>query len=354
MIMLYKNNCILNIFFIACFLFSCSGQDNSFEKIINSANDVSCVEIPVDFLLGKPYQLKLQDSLLLIADNIDGKALSIYDYKNSKLINHILDMGQGPNEILVPILLNNSKDRTGVASILQRQNGVYTEYQLSDLQRGVVNPIKKISFKNIDRIIKINIGYIAEGEYNRGSIGLFNELGCLICVKNIYPNYINEIEHESDKYILGQGHVEFNNEAAVFAFASYFTGEIVFYKLLNNNINMINYYNLDKTSAFENRIKSNPQNLKIQKTDIEHSTDIYSTLNCFYILYSGQKMEDKNRVKYSYILRFSQQGKFICSYRTNLKVNNFCVTEDDKKIYAIALSEKMEYVLVEINIDKFN
>jgi hypothetical protein len=169
-----------NYFFALFILFlsSCIQKDKESKNIFNSATSVTCEEMPIDFMLGVPNQLELIDSLLIIADKVDDGTVVIYDYKNNKLINRILREGQGPEDVILPLqLMVKRKNEIG---ILQRQNGVYSRYDLSSLLRGSVKSIEKMKFGRIDKMIETSKGYITCGFYEEGgSIGIHDKSGNL-------------------------------------------------------------------------------------------------------------------------------------------------------------------------------
>jgi len=330
-------------------LFSCKNQNHKINQVLRNSKDVSCKILPVDFLLGVPYQIKLINDILVIADNSDENSMVLYDYKNSQLIGSILKRGQGPNEVLTPLLLETTSE-SSVVSVFQRQTGKYTEYQIDDLLKNNVEPTKALQFENTDRLIRCRDGYISEGEYENGSINLLDISGNYLHTENIYPHYINELQDTSNKYICGQGVIGYNKKDNIFVFASFFTGEICFYSLEGNLFNLIKKDDYSINSSLKNRVKSNPQNVSIQQNDVEYFSDICSSERNIYVLYSGVSMKNKRSVDYSHILKYSSKGELLGSYKTDMKITNFCV-ESDKKIYAIGISKEFEYCIVEIRID---
>jgi hypothetical protein len=301
-------------------------------------------------MLGQPYQMDLIDDIFIFADKLDDKALVLYDYNNNKLINRSINIGQGPDEILTPIELgvNNSAK---LINILQRQSGIYMQYSLTDLIMDSIRPVNKINFGDIDKIIETDTGYISAGFFENGSIGIYDKTGNLLKVENIYPEYLNKQTDITNKYLIGQGQISFNNNTRVFAFASYFTGEIKFYHLSSSNdFEQINYYDLNKSADLKNRTTENTDNAQIMQTDIEHSTDIFSTKEYFYVLYSGENMRDRHLAKHSFVFQFSSGGEAVNSFKTSCRLYNICVDENNKKIYGLALNKELDYIIVGMDI----
>lgn len=116
---------LINVLICVAFC-SCIDKNKNDEIIIGSVkrlalDTLSVKEIPLDFLLGNPNQIEMIDSLLIITDNQDEKALAICDY-NGKLINRTLCVGEGPGECIMPIDISVSHGNKSLI-VLQRQNG---------------------------------------------------------------------------------------------------------------------------------------------------------------------------------------------------------------------------------------
>lgn len=340
-------NLYLSILMVMFFLLSCKKRTDQ-NISLKFAETMVSEELPIDFMLGKPYQLKISDSLLLIADHVDEKAITIYNYKNNKYLKEVINIGQGPSEIILPIQLTiREKDTIG---ILERQKGLYSTFLISDILTNTVQCLNQINFGNIDRITETNNGYISAGFYEEGSIGIHNIRGELINVIDIYPDYLNKINDISIKYRYGQGSIAFNKESNIFAFAGYFIGEIKFYSLNDSNkLEIRNYYNLSLSSDLQRRINAST-NTTIERTDIEYFTDIYTTDHYFYVLYSGKSMDEREKARESHILLFNSAGKYVKCYESDRKLYKICVSPDDKHLYALSLSAELDYILVQLNL----
>lgn len=330
-------------------LFSCKEKDDKIDTILKNATEVSCKILPTDFMLGTPYQIKLINNTLIVADHLDDNSIFLYDYANNKLLGRMLRRGQGPNEVMAPLLLGVSRGEN-LISVFQRQTGKYTEHRPDELLNNNPVPAKTLQFEHTDRLIKGGNGYISEGEYSEGSINLLDINGNHINTENVYPQYINELEDNSSKYIYGQGVISYNEKENIFIFASFYTGEVLFYKVIGSQFEWIKSHDYSINSTLKNRIRNDSQHAHIQQTDIEYFSDICSSTESIYILYSGVSMKDKRSVGYSHILKFSPQGEFLNCYKTDMKITCFCVDNEDRKIYAIGLSEDFEYHIVQIEI----
>lgn len=337
------------IFAIVTVFISCNNKKEDIKDILNNAKKVSSKIIDKDLFLGNPYQIAISNDVLFIADNQDDKALTLYDVKNNVFLGHQLEIGQGPNEIHPPLLLGKSNE-SDILSVFQRRVGKHAKYELSDFLQGEIIPKDTLSFGNTDRLTQTSNGYIAAGEYPEGSIRLFDNKGKPINEIDIYPTYIQNLKSIADKYIYGQGSIVFNKKSNVLAFAGSFTGEVLFHQLVDESLSKLQSYDFSLSSKLKNRISSTSVSAKIGDTDIQYFADIFSTSNYFYFLYTGVPMKDRRTTSFSYIFKFSSKGKFIESYKTDIKLLAMCVNTNDTVIYGVGLSKDFDHVLVELGI----
>ncbi|MCC2599273.1 BF3164 family lipoprotein [Sphingobacterium sp. FBM7-1] len=345
-----KNVLYLKVFFSASIiLFSCNRKSHDTKELLNNAIPVQSNEIAIDFLLGKPTQIAICNDTLVITDNIEEKILAFYDIKNNQFLGRQLQVGQGPDEVIPPLLLSRTNE-SGLLSVLQRQNGKHMEYDIGNLVNGHLKPSKLLDLGIADRIVQTGEGFVTTGPYEKGSIKVFDNKGDMVKNYNIYPQYIKDLSERENQYVLGQGHIAYNKGNKVLAFASYFLGEASFYRLSGDSLQLLQRMDLNLSDGLYKRIINSRGVVQITDTDLEYFSDIYATADYFYLLYTGMPRKDKNSVSHSYILKFSPKGNLIDTYKTDRKIHSFCIRDDDEKGYAIALSKDMDYVLVEMNL----
>jgi hypothetical protein len=327
------------------FLVSCSNDNRDSKYFLQDTISVSSEEISLDSILGAPYQIGIIDNFLIVSDLVDNKLLSIFDLNRNDMIRRVINVGRGPEEMIAPLYLDISS-KNKVLGILQRQTGIYTEHKLADLLEGFVGLSNKINLGNIERVVQTKNGYLTEGFYPNDDIGFYSKTGELIKTMSIFPAYLKSVGNVSDRYRLGQGQIAYNEQSGIFLYASCFTGDICFFSFSNDQLIKIKEYNLDNKIA--NRIKNNPGDVKIRPDDLEHAEDIASTSDYFYILYSRETMQNRKNAKSSYILKFDSKGEFTCCYKSDRKFFNICVTENDKMIYTVVLTEDLDYSLAKV------
>jgi len=344
-----NNKCLISIFLIL--LSSCKDKDNNELGIIfNNFKTIECYNLELEETLGRPSGLNIIDDYLIYADIIEENILTFYDTTKDKIVKRAFTKGQGPNDILMPIRVGINKQNKSIY-ILQRQNGLYREYDLTELlNNNNVDAICYFNFPNADYIKKSRFGYITGNmHYENGSIAMYDKTGALKSTANVYPEYFNVMTNVSNKYRIGQGPIGYI-ESSTLVFASLFTGEIKFYHINDNDYSIIpieSYYIKTTSSDFKSRVENEPQNTPILETDIEHFTEIYTTNEYVYILYSGETMVSRinNNTKHSYILKFDIEGKPVECYKTNRKLLNMCISDDNTVVYGISLSDDLDYII---------
>ena len=329
--------------------FSCTNKVDNTKEMLKNAIPLQTKELEIDFFLGKPSQITICNDVLVITDNIEEKVLAFYDIQDNLFIGRGLTVGQGPNEVITPLLLSRSSE-SKTLSIMQRQDGHYMEYDVEILSEGDATPNRSLNLENTDRFVQTANGFITSGPNEGGSINILNATGEIIKNQNIYPRYVNDLEQIDARYVYGQGHIAYNKENNVMAFASYFSGEASFYRLRKDSLEKLNEFDFSLSPSFRNRIKNSTGRAKIERTDIEYFSDIYATPNYFYALYTGMQRRDKEAGADSYVFKFSVLGELIACYKVDHRILSLCVQGNDEKMYAIGFSEDMDYVLIEAKL----
>lgn len=335
------------------FLFpSCMNSENK-KNVDSIADAVTQIiygqELDVDLFLANPYQLEVVDSLLFVMDNVEGHAIAIYDMKNNRTIDRVIKEGQGPEEILRPISMDISPNNKFL-SIFQRQNGVYKEYKIDDLILSNILPENNLKFEQADRLLKLNNGFLTIGSYEKGMFTLWDEDGTRVNVINTYPDYLQSIEDPITRYKLNQGYMAYNKQTEKIIFASYFTGDIIFYNLADNSLHEFEKYNFGN-NRFKNRIERTGE-IDIDKEDVIHCFGMNSTKDYFYVLYSGERMDSLQKAKQSYVIKYNANGELITCYQTDRPLRSLCISEGDNTMYAVSLSENLDYVIIKYDLNE--
>lgn len=338
--MRYINHILLT--FLFCVFTSCT--DKSTTSWINDIPDenirnLSFQEMGIKPLVGKPYQIEVAGDLLAVADDIDGKALLLYNLKDASYV-RTLHIGQGPEEVITPIeIIMTNNDST--LHVFQRRSGKYRKYNLTDFFTGRVHAKNEISLEGADRFTTLTDGYASLGFYEKGVLATFNDYGKIIRYTDLYPDI--PIENIGSKYKMQQGRLAFNELTDYLMYAPSFASYILFYQRDKEG-------NWTKQSSFrvgDERLeqKTKKKDMVLRNDDIQNCIDACSTSRYFYVLYSGNNLGKTEMPKERYIIRFTSNGRFDRLYKINSTVKNICVTEDDSGIFALMIGKDNEYAI---------
>lgn len=336
----------ISFYIILCIfsLFSCNNQEE--KEVIDFFPLIEEIESEVifsDSFFGAPYQIDLINNYLIICDVMDEKLISIYNTDNDSLVTQLFRKGNGPKDLIPPLIIKTYANNN--ISIFQRQTSSYKEYSLSDLSTGEINPFNDIRFdQNIDNLIKIDSNiYAGIGLLKQGSIAFFNKEGVTINSTNIYPTFINNIEDISNRFVLGQQHIDYNPNSNTLLTASIFTGDIAFFE--NNNLTLKETKKYKpKPSPIEYKVK-NQGYTKPSNEDYVYFENCYSTNDYFYLLYSGNPMNKNATTANNYILQFDIYGNPVKAFKTNSKIFDFCISADNTCAYTISLSDDLSHII---------
>ena len=304
------------------------------------AQTLSLQKLPIASFIGRPAQILIKDSLYLINDVVGQKALLIYNWKQQREIGRYLYVGNGPNEIILPVDFNIFGD---TLAVFQRSNSTY---KLFDLKRMISTDSllasRRVEFDiRTDRAVATPEKFIASGYFDsNNTIRIYDKQGHVIMETNTFPNYLNDIDNPSLRYRLGQGHISSRDDLLLFA--SSFTGEINTYKIDSDTITMLNSITIDTAKPLKNQIKN--LDFRVHNGTIQHAKEVCATEQYFYVLFNGTAMNDKS-VSHNHILKINHAGQLVASYKIKPAARCLAVSDNDRDIHIIALSENLEYVI---------
>ena len=330
-------------------LCSCANDSSNDWKRLKSDKDIrhlSFQEMKIKPLIGTPGLITTVDDWLLVEDYVDEKNLLLYNMTDSSYV-RVLSIGQGPAEVLAPILFDVSEeDRT--VYVLQRQNGECREYQLDSLLLGNDRNFKKIQLgMETDRFVKTKDGYVGLGFYAKGMFRFLDNEGQETGTLDPYSTYSNR--NLSNKYVIFQGFVAYNPSHEMLIYAPIFASEVQFYKMGNGHWEKVSSFNIGD-GKLESRVEDS-ENLSLRKEDKVNAISVCSSDNYFYILYSGETLGKTDKVSHKYVLRFHTDGKFDCAYKVNPSVSCISVDKKDSAMYSVMLGKDGEYAIGKTNLN---
>ena len=335
------------IIYLLCVIFitACS-RTNSIDNIQEHSVAIDR-ELP-NLFLGKPSGIVVIDNYLVIADYMGETLLTIYDLNTDSIVSRAINMGQGPNDLVPPIIIGASHKERAI-DVFQRRSSKYSVFLLDELLKGKSRKQNEVELSESDRAISIPHGFLATGYYLDGLFRFFDYNGRVLSTEDVYPPYFQKLKDSGEKYKLGQSLFAYNRHCNVLMSASYFTGEVSFFLVDVKKMTMMQQVLLGD-GGIEQKIESLGTNINIDADDIVYCYGAYSTDNNFYVLYSGKTMQEEQKQKQgTYILEFDLKGQLKCRYKFTFPIVDMCIT-NEKKVYAISQSEDLEYVILSFNL----
>lgn len=335
--------CVVYVMILIGGLSSCiNNKSNDWTRLKSDKNirHLSFQEMKIKPFIGVPGLIMTIDDCLLVEDCVDGKSLLLYNLADSSYV-RALSIGQGPAEVLAPILFDVSEeDRT--VYVLQRQNGECRAYPMDSLLLGNDRNYRKIQLGfESDRFVKTKDGYVGLGFYSEGMFRFLDNDGLEVGNLDPFPTYSNQ--NLSNKYAVFQGVIAYNPQSEMLMYAPMFASEILFYSKDNGHWTKASSFNIGD-GKLESRIIDS-ENLSLKKDDRMNCISACSSEKYFYVLYSGETLGKTDKVPDKYVLRFHLNGLFDCAYEINPSVSCISVDSSDSTIYSIMLGEDGEYAI---------
>lgn len=324
-------------------LCACSNDKSSDWTRLKSDKDIrqlSFQEMRIKPFIGVPGLIKTVDDWLLMEDCVDGKSLLLYNWVDSSYV-RVLPIGQGPTEVLAPILFDvSAKDRA--VYVLQRQNGECRVYSMDSLLVGNDRNYRKIQLGGeSDRFVKTKDGYVGLGFYSKGMFRFLDNDG--LEIGNLDPFSMYSNQNLSNKYAAFQGVVSYNPQPEMLMYAPMFASEIQFYRKDNEHWTKTSSFNIGE-GKLESRIIDS-ENLSLKKDDRINCISACSSENYFYVLYSGETLGKIDKVSNKYVLRFHLNGLFDCAYKIDSSVSCISVDKNDSIMYSVMFGKDDEYAI---------
>jgi hypothetical protein len=317
-------------------------------------------------LLLDPWAILLHDSILVIANYKGEPLIELYDiYGNAG--KKFLTIGNGPEEVLCVGNLQASVTNNSiyVYDLFQKK---FLKFDIKRNFQSAVNPDtiynysgylylhQKDSTVLFDKLLMGKDCLIGESQDVRGRIVMMNFDGSLIGFAGNYPPKMYE---ELSDY----------GNADLYAAAYILSSDASKLVLTTYMADMIDIFDISKVSAPElvwSHTGFLPHDLYIlnpsQAAHTKESRHGYSGLtasdNFIYALFSGRQLKEKN-YSYGNIIRvMSWDGTNRFELQSNMDLRRISVSSDDRKIYAIAIDEADNPLVVVFDIkeiiDKMN
>lgn len=333
----------LLIFVIVYFCSSCDRKGEG-RHILNCNHRVlvhsdSCI-------LGRPYQIALSDSIVLIADSNNEKMLYAFHAKSGKEIGRYLTRGQGPNEYL------------SISSIGRWKDGMY----LYDVNKRVTSEI--ICKDSIRIVPTMNLGkdlhptfvpladdtFIASGYYQEGRFCLLTDSGRRKEYLMEYPSRDEEektIANQAKSQAYSGGIVACPSGNVFMAYTSK-ADMLSFYGYENGNIQVIK--EIYKTYPDYHYDSKNKRYLAISRKNPFTYIWGCGTSKYVYLMYSGKSYDEAGDFAHrtSQIEVYNWRGIKEKTLLLDIPILGMAVSEDDSTMYAISMNPEPQIVAFDL------
>lgn len=339
-----KSHFFILLFFIL-FLPSCR-LDNKTNNV--QSFNVRC-ELVYDeeYILGKPNQIALSDSVLVIIDSEEDSLLHFFDIVRNNFINKAGRIGQGPNEFTTISSLNSYGDDFGMYDPNLRKY-----YKVLCNNDSV---IFELLFK-VDSIIPLNIHsisnnrYISTGIYKEGKFCLTDSNGKVVSMIEEWP-YRDEAERKVSNHIKAQAYmsniVVNPSKDRILSYSA--TADILsFYEIKGHDLGLIKEI-VESYPEYDYRNNPNSFRGTDRRTPLTYlsaaCTDDY-----VFLLNSGKSTfkYGLNAFNSNSIHVYTWSGNKVAELVCDMELRAICVSSNSDYIYAIAYNPEPTIVKVSI------
>lgn len=337
--------CWVLLLFVSFFLNSCISQDREVQTF-DVACETFCEE---DYILGKPNQIAIFDSVLAIIDRSSDSLIHLFNVNEGSFSNKLGRTGQGPNEFTAISSLVSTE--RGFAMYDPNKRKYYDVHLKNELV--VITPLYVINgLAPLDILPLSKNRYLSTGIYKTSKFCISDANGEIISFMGNWP-YRDEKENKVSNHIKAQAYmskiaVSPSKENVV----SYsMTADLLsFYKVENDSLILLKesvrsfpeYDYMNNATSFRGTYRGAP---------IAYLAG--STTNKYvYVLYSGKSTQEYKEKAFlgNIIYVYSWDGEKIAEIRCDKSLSSFCI--DGKRNVAYAIAYTPEPVLVKFFLPK--
>ncbi|MDR1859334.1 MAG: TolB-like 6-bladed beta-propeller domain-containing protein [Bacteroidales bacterium] len=334
-------------------LTSCNVKDNkeklrvtpvSFPKTVN----IDYQELPTDYLMGLPQNMTLTEKYIILLDRLHGQKHSLHalDRDSGKLEFEFLTKGNGPCEIS---LISFDNFLQPDSQKIQYYDMNHKQFLYFDINSRTIDCRSTLRLWNKDKIWPIaffdmgtyymGAGRIAEkGEWSKSRIVTFNKSFDPIGFHEEEPvlSYNDEENKKLIEHMFYMYFCKIRPDKKRMVFASFLTG-------------IMEIYNLESAPDSIRIIKRMLLTPLMKEEDNIHGfEDAYVTDKYIYAPHSGKTRKELNLAQN--IKVFDWNGEPIIEMNVGIGIRCFAVDEKRRKIYAVALPEDKEYILITMDL----
>lgn len=335
---------LLSLFVLIGFL-SCTNHKQEIQKI-----PLTFQEIKIDSLLiGKSYHMLLVDSNLLIADT-QCDSLFHWVNLNASQSKDVGKKGQGPEEYLDCDNFYRINDKYGFYdSKLRCLSEIRFGTENINLNKTVVYESLEYRYHNV--VPTVFDSYIGIGPYKKGLFSISDSTGKWIKTVGEQP-YRDAKERkisELARAMAYQGDVINSSKGDCLVHAIYTSPMIYFYRLSPDTVSLTNSL-IDSYPEYKPELGNNSYASAMSRKNRLGYMALAATDDYVYALLSGKSTAEAGlSAFYGNIIRvFNWDGILQKEYVFDMSLTTFCVSSDDRTLYAIGLVDDYELVKAEL------
>jgi hypothetical protein len=330
---------------IACILLCSYKGEKTTKDFFGNEHKLSGKTVDIDCLIGKPAEIVCIDSLLMFYDYYESRAITVLDVKNNRFVRRLLNIGQGPEDVILPLKLSASGNSLNV---FQMQNARLYEYDAKDIADTTVQPHTVRKYQFDDRPANIGVtsnGFIGIGFYDKGRYKLYNENGKTQSYAGTYP-FRGEKMNPVDRFFVYQGVLCSSPDGNHFVMGTHYCDNLEFYKIGKDGASQVKKYETGDVKGHYERTIILDDNCVMSYKGAS-GTDKYC-----YMLYSGERYGER-RVRTTggkKIVVFDWNGVYVKTFEVDKTVFSFCVDKTDDTLFAVTLDEEEGFLITRYDI----
>lgn len=340
---------------VAVLFSSCSEKktiqdfDDSFlnvRKIVSS----DCLE--QELILGRPYLIHYADSSIIIYDDLTDSIFTLVDLKKDNSVYHFGRKGEGKDEFLQVFSFCKlyADSLIGVYDVFRRN---LIQVNLCQVKKGVI----EFPVLTKDSLMSINVyptkynTYLGLGFYENN---MFSLTGDKIGNKYFFEYPYRDSREQSIKNRLRgmayQGTLCSNHSLDKFVFAVNSAPIFFIYSIRESEIEETYKY-IGGYPEYRTEENGEMRSAPMSADNILSFIKVYGTEKYIYILYSGNSFKEAGIKAFNgnIIYQMTWKGEPVCKFELDFPVMNFCVSDADDNIYALADKGEIELVRYSLN-----
>lgn len=318
-------------------LFSCSENQSDIEKFTwnDFENKFELKGRTVDFedAILKPFSIQVYDSVLITLEPSRDVFCQLFDLNKEKKMGERLKMGEGPNEMMMPMFVSNGKE----LGLIDLASSSLYNYDFKEfITNQSPTPINKIKLaENVDSEMQVlNDHYVGYQYFKDELLYLFDKSGNKIKPLARFPEKYASLPQEERSDILQMGFV--SNGQDKIAITYYQTDLIDIYDAEGNLIKRM----------------QGPEQFDYTKTGKDAFFSSKNAGESFWVLYNGEeRTKEGHKSSCSKLLSFSWDGVPESVYTLDDPIFTFCVDVKRNRIYGVSTTPEyhiVEYILPDL------